>query len=377
VSKLFSFNEMATTITSENLDRNFLTTSDALVSTIGQNGFHEEKNIGKANTNCTENEPVSHYNNYLTVDYVNQVASTISSESNPPSSHGTNIIVVLPSIDFDEVELQRINRVVGFYEERQLYHLFLLQDPSYRVIYLSSHPIREDIVRYFVSLNCTYEFQVDERLSRLSLLTIGSRDASYKSLSVKVFQNHELVDLIAREISQFSYPSKAVCKTGLSVFTGSQSADQLAHLLGIRLLEAGSDSIYYGTKQGSREIFQACGIPLPPGTPDVQLGDDDLLTIGTSGDGCMTHLRFIRTPQALAKGIARQILLRNVKPRLWVIKLNQGFSGKGNAFLDLSEVQNKQYDGVKMDDCVELMSREILERLPQLQFVCRSMTWYD
>jgi hypothetical protein len=86
----------------------------------------------------------------------------------------------------------------------------------------------------------------------------------------------------------------------------------------------------------------------------------------------MAHLRFIRTPEDLAKGIARQILLRNVKPNLWVIKLNQGFSGKGNAFLDLTKVQCRDYNS---DDCVEQLSKDILEMLPQIQCVCRSMTW--
>ena len=232
--------KMTTTISaSEKLERNVLTSSDDL--SIGQNGLLNS---------CTENELLSYHTNDLSVDYVTQVASTILAASDQPTPNSTNIIVVLPSIDFDEVELQRINKVVGFYEERQLYHLFLLQDPSYRVVYLSSHSIRDDIIRYFVSLNCSYEFEVDERLSRLSLLTIGSMDPSYKSLSVKVFQNHELVQLIGDEIRSFSFSPNVPCKTGLSVFTGSQSADKLANLLGIRLLEAGAESIYFGTKQG-------------------------------------------------------------------------------------------------------------------------------
>lgn len=103
----------------------------------------------------------------------------------------------------------------------------------------------------------------------------------------------------------------------------------------------------------------------------MELGDDDLLTTAASGAGSMAHLRFIRTPEDLAKGISRQILFRNVKPRLWVIKLNQGFSGKGNAFIDLTSVQRRVYEG----DCLEQMSKDILEILPQLQCVCHSMTW--
>jgi len=195
----------------------------------------------------------------LRIDYVTQVASKISTESVDDissSTHNpvqvTNTIVVLPSLDFDEVELLRINKVVGFYEERQLYHLFLLQDLSYRVVYLSSHPISQNVLRYFLSLNCRYEYEVDERLSRLSFLTIRSMDPFYKSLCVKVCQTQEWLQLLASQILPLSHAMhKAIChRSGLSVFTGSQSADQLAHILGIRLLEAGYDSTYYGTKQG-------------------------------------------------------------------------------------------------------------------------------
>lgn len=243
--------KMATkTITSENLDRTYLPSTDDL--SMGNNQFLERKEdeTGKGSFNCTNVEPFLHHNAFLAVDYVNQVARNISADPPTFPPHETNIIVVIPSIDFDEVELQRINKVVGFYEERQLYHLFLLQDPSYRVVYLSSHPIAEEIVRYYVSLNCKYEFEVDDRLSRLSLLTIKSMDPSYKSLCAKVCQSREWVQLIANEIRPFSIPTQALCRTGLSVFTGSQTADQLAHLLGIRLLEAGSEMAYFGTKQG-------------------------------------------------------------------------------------------------------------------------------
>jgi hypothetical protein len=122
-------------------------------------------------------------------------------------------------------------------------------------------------------------------------------------------------------------------------------------------------------------MFKVCGMQCPPGTPDMELGDEDLLTTAISGDGCMAHLHFIRTPESLAKGIARQILHKNVKPKLWVVKLNQGFSGKGNGFIDLKRIQRKVYDTTNIDDCVENMSNEILKRLPYLDFVCNRMTW--
>ena len=117
---------------------------------------------------------------------------------------------------------------------------------------------------------------------------------------------------------------------GLSVFTGSYSVDSLSQTLGIRLLEASGDQLHFGTKQGSREVFAACGLTFPKGTPDLP-ADDDLLSYGTEhGDEkaywAQNH-RYIRSVRELSIGIARQIA-KGVKPRKWMIKLNQGFSGE-------------------------------------------------
>ena len=69
----------------------------------------------------------------------------------------------------------------------------------------------------------------------------------------------------------------------------------------------------------SREIFAAAGVPYPGGTPDLTVGDDDLLTLGKDNrpgkEHWAQHHRYIRTPEALAIGLARQIILKNNRPR--------------------------------------------------------------
>jgi hypothetical protein len=102
----------------------------------------------------------------------------------------------------------------------------------------------------------------------------------------------------------------------------------LADLLGVPLLEARSEHSYWGTKQGSREVFKMCGLPFPQGTPDA--GDDDLLT---ESNGVEHSWPAIRTPAALAKGLARQIVCHANPSSQFVCKLNLGFSGRGNAIV--------------------------------------------
>ncbi len=162
--------------------------------------------------------------------------------------NGTNTIVVIPSIDLDGEELKRICPNIEFYEERQLYHLLLLADSSFRIVYLSTHQICEDVVRYYLSLdNCSTD-ELNERRQRLFLLTPGDPEDPGSSLSKKVVNHDKLLCTIRDIVNRISgglSPS-----AGLNVFCGSDTADQIASKLKLRLLEASGESLYYGSKQG-------------------------------------------------------------------------------------------------------------------------------
>ena len=171
------------------------------------------------------------------------------------TQRGTNTIVVIPSIDLDGDELKRICPNIEFYEERQLYHLLLLSDPSFRVVFLSTHPICEDIVRYYLTLdNCSCD-ELRERRQRLFLLTPGdwensqsSSSSSASSLSKRVVNHDKLISTIREIVDRISGGMNP--SAGLNVFCGSDTADKLASKLKLRLLEAGGEQLYYGSKQG-------------------------------------------------------------------------------------------------------------------------------
>jgi len=125
-------------------------------------------------------------------------------------------------------------------------------------------------------------------------------------------------------------------------------------------------------------MFRITGVNCAPGTPDDN--DDDLLTDIPDAKSNADRQRFIRTPRALSIGIARQIVFKNVKPKCWIVKLNQGFSGKGNAMLDLQDIQNKNYVDsfgcpLKGDILVDSMAHDINEKLPEMVFQCSSVAW--
>ena len=171
-------------------------------------------------------------------------------DSNDLKRLNTKTIVVVPSIDLDGKELRRMCNDIEIYEERQLYHLLLLKDPSFRIIYLSSNQIDNEIVRYYLSLDDENAKDLANRLSRLYLLRPKnmSCDPFCKSLSKKTLEDEKILQTIKHIICQIS-TGEAPC-AGLSLFCGSLHADHLARKLDLRLLEAKSDDLYFGCKQG-------------------------------------------------------------------------------------------------------------------------------
>lgn len=208
-----------------------------------------------------------------------------------------------------------------------------------RIIYLSSNRVSERVVGYYLGL-CLDETKTNtmdtmcnmhQMLSRIMMINVSSSECI--PLSEKVLKQKHLTkflkDLICSTFNGCRMKDIGNPSVGLSVFTGSDSIDILSRQLGIRLLEASGDQLHFGTKQGSREIFAACGLSYPRGTPQLP-ADNDLLSYGTEhGDKraywAHNH-RYIRSARELSIGIARQIAL-GVKPRKWMVKLNQGFSG--------------------------------------------------
>ncbi|MCA8975681.1 MAG: carboxylate-amine ligase, partial [Planctomycetes bacterium] len=59
--------------------------------------------------------------------------------------------LVVPSLSFDQEELQKVAGV-PFYEERLMFLLMRLRRPGVRIMYVTSQPVEEDIVDYYLQL---------------------------------------------------------------------------------------------------------------------------------------------------------------------------------------------------------------------------------
>jgi hypothetical protein len=202
--------------------------------------------------------------------------------------------VVVPSLTLDQSELRKIAGA-SFYEERLLFLLIRLRNPRARMVYVTSQPIHPIILEYY--LQFLAGIPASHARSRLTLLCAD--DASPRSLAEKVLERPRLIERIRAGIMD---PSKAY----LTVFNSTPHERKLAVLLGIPLNGCDPRLAPLGTKSGSRRVFREAGVELPEGFEDLRSTAEV--------EGALEELR------ARRPGIRRA-----------VVKLDESFSGEGNA----------------------------------------------
>jgi hypothetical protein len=202
--------------------------------------------------------------------------------------------VVVPSLTLDQAELRKLEGS-SFYEERLLFLLIRLRNPRARVVFVTSQPVHPLVLEYYFQL--LVGIPASHARSRLTLLC--AHDASPRPLTEKILERPRLVERIRAGIPNAS-------RAYLTVFNSTPLERRLAVLLGIPL--NGVDPVLsgLGTKSGSRKVFREAGVPCPAGFEDLT-GEADVA-------------------EAL-------VALRKENPglRRAVVKLNDSFSGEGNA----------------------------------------------
>ncbi len=208
--------------------------------------------------------------------------------------HAPQTIVVIPSLSLDRDELSKLHGAVH-YEERLLCVLMLLRFPRANIVYVTSEPLAPSIVDYYLHL--LPGIPPSHARPRLTLLSCDDR--STESLTGKILSNAALVSRIRAAVPD---PMSA----HMTCFNVTPQERTLAVRLGIPIYGCDPDLVHLGSKSGSREIFRLAGVPLPDGHEHLRDAND------------IAH--------ALADLKRRDASLRRA-----MIKLNEGFSGKGNA----------------------------------------------
>ena len=226
-------------------------------------------------------------------------------------------VVIIPSLTLDDEILKLVKGAVH-YEERLLCMLLLLRMPRTRIIFVTSVPIENSIIDYYLHLlPGITSYHARQRLTMLSCY-----DASTHSLTEKILQRPRLIKRIKDQIVN---PQLA----HIAAFNVTEHEKKLALALDIPVFGCNPDLLYLGTKTGSRRIFRKLGIPLPEGFENLKSEKDIAVSIA-------------------------QLKIKNPSLRKAVVKMNDGFSGEGNAIF--------RYSNLKADD--DNLAEKILMQLP-------------
>ena len=226
-------------------------------------------------------------------------------------------VVVVPSLSFDAEELAKITGVYH-YEERLLCLLLLLQLPHTHIVYATSQPIQPSIVDYYLHLLPG----VPSHHARRRLTLLSCHDASSEPLTQKLLQRPRLLQAIRNKII-------ALDASHLACFNTTHLERTLAVELGLPLYGCDPALSHLGDKTHSRELFRMAGVPLADGMERLK-GEDDIIH----------SLTVLKT---------REPSLRRA-----VIKLNEGFSGEGNAIFS--------FEGAPEGEALETWVRDQLPK---------------
>ena len=211
-----------------------------------------------------------------------------------PDKLAPRTIVILPSLSLDTEILSKVTGAVH-YEERMLCLLMLLRMPLTKIIYVTSTPVADSIIDYYLHLLPG----ITGRHARKRLTMLSCYDSSVKPLTQKILERPRKIEHIRQLIADKD-------SAHLTCFNITPLEKTLAVQLGIPLFGTDPDMAYEGTKSGGRKTFRESGVLFPDGFEDLHSREE-----------------IINSLAALKRN--------NPKLRKAVVKVNDGFSGDGNA----------------------------------------------
>lgn len=245
-----------------------------------------------------------------------------------PDPQKQRTVVVVPSLSLDSEVLLKITGL-PHYEERMLFALMLLRMPRTNLIYITSQPIHPYIIDYYLHLlPGVPSIHAAKRLKLLSC-----HDTSHTPLTQKILDRPRLLDRIQKNLGD---PQDA----HMTCFNVTELERTLAVRLGIPIYGCDPELSYHGSKSGSRKLFRKAGVPIPEGFEDLK-GKQDII-----------------------EGLS-DLKLKQPDLKRAVIKLDEGFSGEGNAVFPYNGCPTGQ--GLK---------QWVSKKLPsQICFEAKGETW--
>ncbi len=210
-------------------------------------------------------------------------------------------VVVVPSMSIDRIgpSAGAMNQAL---EERLLFLLLLLRQPRLRMVFVTSMPVSEAIIEYYLSL--LPGVIPSHARARLELVSVG--DSSATPLTDKLLARPRLLAHIASLVPDLE-------RSHLVPYNTTTRERDLSVLLGIPMYAADPRLYPLGTKTGCRRVFAEAGVQHPYGAEDLHSTDDVV--------EALLDLHAARPSAQWA-----------------MVKLNEGVSGSGNALVDLRDL---------------------------------------
>ena len=221
-----------------------------------------------------------------------------------PDKLAAKSVIIIPSLTLDQQILSKISGHVH-YEERLLCLLMLLRMPRTHVVYVTSMPVDPVIVDYYLHLlpGITGRHAA-ERLTMLSCY-----DSSPRPLTEKILERPRLIERIKKSI-----PSGNVAH--MACFNVTKHERTLSVKLDMPIYGCDPELFDLGNKSNSRTIFKQCGLTVPEGFENLK-NEEEIVN-------------------ALS-----ELKLNNPALKKAVVKMNDGFSGEGNAVFSYEGIEEK------------------------------------
>jgi PGM1 C-terminal domain len=242
-------------------------------------------------------------------------------------------VVVVPSLTLDQ---QILSKIKGhfYYEERMLCLLLLLKMPETHLTFVTSIPISPLIIDYYLHMLPG----ITSAHARKRLTLLSCYDASNVALTTKILNRPRLIDRIKNSIPH-DVPTHLIC------FNVTEEEKLLATKLQVPIYGSHPELNYLGTKSGSKKLFKTCGLSTPSGYEDLH------------------------TEEEIAMALLNLKLANPELPKA-VIKMNDGFSGDGNAIFTYdADYEQVTLDGIK--NLLQSNTKFVAKKLKYAKFMAK------
>jgi PGM1 C-terminal domain len=221
-----------------------------------------------------------------------------------PDKLAAKSVIIIPSLTLDQQILSKISGHIH-YEERLLCLLMLLRMPRTHVVYVTSVPIDPVIIDYYLHL--LPGITRHHALQRLTMLSCF--DASSTPLTEKILKRPRLIERIKKSI-----PVGNVAH--MACFNVTKFERTLSIKLDMPIYGCDPELFDLGNKSNSRTIFKDCGLDVPPGFENL------------------------KNENEIAEALA-ELKLADPSLKKAVVKMNDGFSGEGNAVFSFEGIEEQ------------------------------------